>query len=131
MRKEELIGKTITNVYVSEDGSYLKLSTPNGYLLLQATGDCCSHSWIENVDLFGSLSKVESIDNQELRHEWEGEENYGDLTRFYGMKIKMERGTIDIDYRNSSNGYYGGDLSDETDWDYAEPDIATVWKKVK
>ena len=33
-----------------------------------------------------------------------------DEVEFYGLSIKTDKGEIVIDYRNSSNGYYGGSL---------------------
>ena len=33
-----------------------------------------------------------------------------DSLQFYGCKISTDRGEIVIDYRNDSNGYYGGNL---------------------
>jgi hypothetical protein len=34
-----------------------------------------------------------------------------EIIAFYGLKITTDKGDIIIDYRNSSNGYYGGNLS--------------------
>jgi hypothetical protein len=34
-----------------------------------------------------------------------------DVLAFYGCKISTDGGEIVIDYRNDSNGYYGGSLS--------------------
>ena len=36
--------------------------------------------------------------------------NY-DVLQFYGFKITTTRGVCVIDFRNESNGYYGGELS--------------------
>lgn len=42
--------------------------------------------------------------------------------QFYGFKLQTEKGDVVIEYRNSSNGYYGGDLvwppADGEDSDY-------------
>jgi hypothetical protein len=34
-----------------------------------------------------------------------------DCLQVYGLKVTTNKGEIVIDYRNSSNGYYGGNLS--------------------
>ncbi len=34
----------------------------------------------------------------------------GGETKYYGCKITTDKGHIIIDYRNESNGYYGGDI---------------------
>lgn len=31
--------------------------------------------------------------------------------QFYGFKIQTQKGDVVIEYRNSSNGYYGGNLA--------------------
>lgn len=33
-----------------------------------------------------------------------------DSVRYYGLKITTDKGRAVIDYRNDSNGYYGGNL---------------------
>lgn len=39
--------------------------------------------------------------------------------KYYGFKITTSKGHIIIDYRNSSNGYYGGSLEwPDTDYFY-------------
>ena len=35
---------------------------------------------------------------------------YPDCLRFYGLKVTTEKGRATIDYRNNSNGFYGGSL---------------------
>lgn len=43
-----------------------------------------------------------------------GEDDYGNQEiQYYGFHIRTENGDCTIDYRNQSNGYYGGNLS----WD--------------
>jgi hypothetical protein len=37
-----------------------------------------------------------------------------DDDRFYGIKLLTTGGYVDIVYRNSSNGYYGGELLRDT-----------------
>jgi hypothetical protein len=128
MKRDELIGQPITGVFLSDDKEYIKFVTPKGDCVLMAYGDCCSHTWIENVDLFGDLSVVESLEHTKLRED--GEVDY-EVIRYYGLEIKMTRGTITVDYRNSSNGYYGGELTDDVgSWDWEEPDPATTWKEI-
>lgn len=62
-------------------------------------------------------------------------DNDGELIQFYGFSIKTDRGDIEIDYRNSSNGYYGGNLSfDDRDFygGVFEQNISTCqWINIK
>ncbi len=107
-----LIGKTITAVYIAKDGGALRfdiegIDTP---LIVRADGDCCSHTWVETIDgpeqLIGS--PVVSVEDVPMRGD---EDRDGDVIAFYGCKITTGIGYATIDYRNESNGYYGGNLS--------------------
>lgn len=56
----------------------------------------------------GTVTAVEDLDMPNLDT---GDEDKYDVTMYYGCKIKTTKGDCVIDYRNSSNGYYGGRLS--------------------
>ena len=106
-----LIGKTINSMQIAEDKKALLFKTTDGDIIAKTDGDCCSDSWVENVELpaLGFPAKV--IDMQDL--DLPGIKNPnedGEVTEVYGCKITTDKGEIIIDYRNSSNGYYGGDL---------------------
>jgi hypothetical protein len=104
-----LIGKTVTAVHLADDGGAIKFTLADGKeIMARADGDCCSHSWIEAVDLpvflLGTVATVEDLffgseDSEEF-----------DCLKKYGCKITTDKGTSVIDFRNSSNGYYGGEL---------------------
>jgi len=76
-------------------------------------GDCCSRSWIEHIDGVNYLIgheimsvKVMYMPKPAKNHhncvkEW-------DVVKYYSVKITTDEGICDIDFRNSSNGYYGG-----------------------
>lgn len=55
--------------------------------------------------MHGTVRAVEHIDMPDL-----GSTNEDACIAYYGMKITTEKGRCVIDYRNSSNGYYGGSL---------------------
>jgi hypothetical protein len=81
---------------------------------LCAEGDCCSTCWIEGIDdttvLRGEVLDVEDIDMPDLGN-IDGSRFSGvDEVSYYGLKITTKHGRAVLDYRNSSNGYYGGSL---------------------
>lgn len=110
-----LIGKTITGLKIATDSQALLISTTEGDLVVRVDGDCCSHSWIENVELpaLGFPAKVTAVEELSLpadyytRHPGPPEQ---ESLALYGAKIVTDRGEIVIDYRNESNGYYGGSI---------------------
>lgn len=108
MKVNPLVGKEVVAVFLASDGGAIKfVLIDNTSIIARADGDCCSHTWIENVQLpenmIGTVRAVEDID-MPISMERDGE------LKFYGCKITTEHGSCVIDYRNESNGYYGGDL---------------------
>lgn len=112
-----LIGKTVVKLFIANDKQALKFELDTGEsLVVRADGDCCSYSWIENIQgveqLLGSevvsVEDVDGIHDSVSDDKFEGEEY--EYLQFYGCKITTLKGYALIDYRNSSNGYYGGSL---------------------
>lgn len=114
---DALVGKTITAYELGDGGESITFHTTDGDVALVATGDCCSRSWIESLDapdaLLGTVTAADEIDMPDLGNiesiafpqEWGVEE-----VSYYGLRITTERGQCVLDYRNDSNGYYGGSL---------------------
>lgn len=109
---KELIGKTVSGLRVNDDQSVLTFNHPDGTNTSYDTyGDCCSETWF--ADITGVLAllggkvigvedvRMESVDDGRTRQ---------DEDKFYGVKLKTDKGFVDIVYRNSSNGYYGGSI---------------------
>lgn len=111
MKQNYFIGKTITGIKIARDKKALLFITrENGRGIVRTDGDCCSSSWVESVSLpaLGFPAVVTAVDDLELPGTVENEKG---LMRVYGVKMTTDRGEIIIDFRNSSNGYYGGNLS--------------------
>ncbi len=112
--KERIIGKTLKNVLLSDNKGAIKFIVDNDEeFIARADGDCCSYSWIESVEspasiLGGVITGITDIEMQDPETDGDGY-----VTVFYGCKIETTKGSITVDYRNESNGYYGGDLK----WD--------------
>jgi len=106
-----LDGKVIKNMKVADDQKALLIITDQGELIVKVDGDCCSDTWIEAIETpaLGFPAKVFHVENLDMPEpEKRGE---FEVTTFYGCKIITDKGEIIIDYRNFSNGYYGGYLS--------------------
>ena len=104
-----LIGHTLFAVYLAEDREAVKFVTDNGEVVARCDADCCSYTWIEHIDLpaLGLPAVVVAAEDVVLNQDMD--DRGGELA-FYGFKITTDRGELLIDYRNESNGYYGGDL---------------------
>ena len=113
----KLTNKTIQRIDIAEDRKALRLICGDGEeIIARADGDCCSDSWIEHIELpaLGFPAKVLSTEDLEFPDKAKyGSHEAGDdfdYLQFYGCKIVTDKGELIIDYRNDSNGYYGGDL---------------------
>jgi hypothetical protein len=109
---KELIGKTVTGLRVNKEQSVLVFDHPDGDTTSYVTyGDCCSETWFADIvgvaALLGSL--VLGAEYVELPNVDDGRTRQ-DCDQFYGVKLRTSKGYVDIVYRNSSNGYYGGDI---------------------
>jgi hypothetical protein len=107
-----LVGKTIKEVFLASDSKAMKFVTDEGDIIAKADGDCCSDSWVESVDdptvlIDATVLEVEDTSMPDLGSPGE----YDGVIAYYGCKITTTKGRAVIDYRNSSNGYYGGNLS--------------------
>jgi hypothetical protein len=109
--KNRLVGKKIEKIYISKCKSAIIFICENGSVGAYCYADCCSYTWIEHIELpaLGFPATVVSVDDLDLPGSDENHPEF-DYLQVYGCKITTDRGEIIIDYRNSSNGYYGGDL---------------------
>lgn len=75
-------------------------------------GDCCSNTFIESViEPFALTPGVTIVDVRDILMPYQlYDESIHECLKFYGLAIHTTKGIAIIDYRNSSNGYYGGSL---------------------
>lgn len=107
----ELVGKSIRSIWISDDQRTLSFETDQGTVTYDAEGDCCSESWFADITgvsalLGGTVTTAQeiSMDGYNVNDgRCRQEEDAA-----YGIKITTNKGYADIVYRNSSNGYYGG-----------------------
>lgn len=107
-----LVGKTITAMKIADDKEAILFVTDSGEIVARCDADCCSHTWVEHIELpaKGFPALVLDVSGLDLPG---SDDNHPELEclQVYGCKITTDKGDLVIDYRNSSNGYYGGNLS--------------------
>jgi hypothetical protein len=106
MAMEELIGKTITKLFMYS-GAYLVFECSDGEILAyRAEGDCCSSSWFEHVTLCGLLNNV--VIETNYAGGSRTDDNEYDTLEISNYEVKTAKGISTFELRNSSNGYYSG-----------------------
>ncbi len=106
---KELEGKTISRVLMNDDDTVIVFETTTGEkIIYEAQGDCCSESWFSSIiglkNLLGQ-QVIEVTERPEIG-DLESERQENDI--LYGYFIRMKNGVTEIEFRNASNGYYGG-----------------------
>lgn len=106
-----LVGKILVGVKIAEDKEAILFQTTGGDIVARCDADCCSYTWIEHIELPArgfpaTVISANDIDMPDL-----GDMDGRDVVAYYGYKIVTDKGELLIDYRNDSNGYYGGSLS--------------------
>lgn len=107
-----LLNKKIVKMQIASDKEALLFVTDDGQqLIVRVDAKCCSYTWIESVELpaLGFPFTVIACDDLDMNKEPLENEEY-ECLQFYGAKITTDKGDLVIDYRNSSNGYYGGSI---------------------
>lgn len=109
----ELIGNKIDGLWMIGQHT-LVFDTRRGPLGYVTDGECCSETWfadIIGVDclLGGTVVSVEDLPLDD--YNTDDGRGTQEVDRAYGHKITTEKGSCDVVYRNSSNGYYGGSIS--------------------
>jgi hypothetical protein len=107
---EQLVGKTLTKVELAADKMAIRFTVDGETVVAKCDADCCSHTWIESVEMpaGGLPATILGIGELTLPQD---QERDGELIQFYGLKLVTDKGDFVLDYRNESNGYYGGDLT--------------------
>lgn len=114
-----LVGATIVDVRIDSAKEKLTFVLKGEEVRTYYTdGDCCSQSWIEHVSGIegargAEVIAVEQVDVGEIAHPQDRGEREYDCLKAYITKIKLRgRPDFEIEYRNNSNGFYGGSLKE-------------------
>lgn len=122
---KEIFERFISSVYTDDEKKYLvfidKLTFlvpdedhPEGvrHLVYVAKGECCSYSWFESINPIENLINKRVIGVEKKEEECvECNHDESKCEKAYGYTIKTQNGYCDIEFRNSSNTFYGGSCS--------------------
>ena len=115
--KTKLIGRRILKVRVSTEQDALILDLDNHEsATFVVHGDCCSNSWIEHhtiPELGGTITDIDEPFLEPHDDPTQGVESW-ETIRVYHTAFRTTKGDLIVEYRNSSNGYYGGWMSGPT-----------------
>lgn len=128
--KKKIVGKIVKRLYIAGDDHLMFEFEDGTSMYLVTDADCCSESWIEHMsgvsDIIGKeIVRVIDKDLGEVTPtRQEADKLYSTEIEFKHPQGTYQYGnTLFIEYRNSSNGYYGGDLCC-----YKEPHTNNEWK---
>lgn len=108
--KNCLIGRKVTKAYLSPDKTAIELIMDSGdKVTMVAHGECCSRSWFEHVNGTEFLLGEKVLDFKEIDMDKDINTDDG-LLRFYRVELHTSKGVFELDLRNESNGYYGGEV---------------------
>lgn len=121
MSEARVKGCVLRSVTLEDDGQRVVLTLTDGSRRVYETeGDCCSTSWVEHLtvppDIDGAtVLHVSPTDygveaSPEQYAECKTHREGLDVLKVYQTVIATDRGDVVIEYRNDSNGYYGGSL---------------------
>lgn len=116
-----LVGKRINGIFLANDAWTVVFRTTEGrYLCYNTENDCCNSVWFNHINGIDAVGKGNSFDL--LRgalvlsvedKDWVQQEDEGyEVIEDVCFTLRTDRGYIDIEVRNSHNGYYGGRVSE-------------------
>ena len=119
---KELIGKRINGIFVGNDKWALVFRDVTGkFYRYDTSNDCCNTVWVNHLtgvevvgqgDAFDLMrgALVTGAEDKGWGENRSDEDDY-EVVQDGFWTIKTDRGYIDIEVRNSHNGYYGGGFS--------------------
>ncbi|SRR5258708_1432897 len=126
-----LVGRKIKEVKMPDDENIEFFLEDGKKITWRTYGDCCSETWFESIDGIGYLRGgivVEIIEKEipkEVQEQLKSTRQESDQLYGYTLIVEIEGGEydkdynriprrerVDIEFRNSSNGYYGGDVTE-------------------
>jgi hypothetical protein len=114
-----LVGKRINGVFLGNDAWTLVFRTTDGeYHRFDTSNDCCNSVWVNHITGLHILGEGNSFDllkgalvtgseNKGWGENRSDEDGYEVIQDGF-WTLRTDRGYIDIEVRNSHNGYYGG-----------------------
>jgi hypothetical protein len=113
-----MIGKKLAGVRLNQSRTRVTFEFKDGHArTFGVEGDCCSSSWIEHLELPNRIDGATLLsveDSAPITQDHAEHDDDGEIS-VYNTAFKTDCGEIVLEYRNSSNGYYGGYLTDEVE----------------
>jgi hypothetical protein len=124
-----LVGKRINGIFLGNDAWTVVFRTTEGEHFRYDTGnDCCNSVWVNHITGVDAVGKGNSFDllrgalvtgaeDKEWTENRDGSDEGHEVIQDGFYTLHTDRGYIDIEVRNSHNGYYGGsfEFADEAD----------------
>lgn len=115
MDVEKLIDLEVLSVEITDDNRVLKFIPVAGNpLYLVATGECCSDSWFDHIyfneEPSGRIIDVKTIELGEVLASLQESDTIYGLELVFQSSDGLYKTRLQIEMRNSSNGYYGGEF---------------------
>lgn len=118
----DLIGKRINGVFLANDAWTLVFRTTDGkYYRYDTENDCCNTVWVNHMTGVNILGEGNSFDllrgalvtgcEDKGWGENRSDEDGWEVVQDGFWTLKTDRGYIDVEVRNSHNGYYGGSFN--------------------
>lgn len=112
--ESQLVGATVTALLLDKGEGSAFFVTDRGIVEARCEGDCCSETWFADIvgvsNLFAEVDKVEDIPLPDFVNVEDGRGRQSQ-DQAYAVRISTALGSCEFVYRNSSNGYYGGNIS--------------------
>jgi hypothetical protein len=126
-----LRGERINGLLLGNDGWTLVVRTVGGkYFRFDTANDCCNSVWFNHVTGVNILGEgnsfdlirgalVTEVETKDFERQ-DDEDGYEVIDDAF-ITIRTDRGYLDLEVRNSHNGYYGGSISYNDD-----PDLTSI-----
>ena len=116
-----MIGKSIESVVLNKEKDAITFLFKDGSnIILVTEADCCSSSWIEHLEMPDQIAGAvitEVLEDDNIpahdNHKCGEKTCEHDCLMVYHTIFRTTNGDIVIEYRNDSNGYYGGNLAEK------------------
>lgn len=104
-----LIGETVVSFGETMNLDKLIFRTESADFIFRYQEDCCSETFLNHVNRCDELlgHKILSIDSVESESDQSVRQEYDEI---HLWRLTTSGGTCELEVRNSSNGYYGGNV---------------------
>lgn len=103
---DELKNKLVRKVFYNENEITFVLDDDTK-VSYRAVGDCCSSSYIEDLDNRDAFTNAIFVDVEEVDGETKDVSDW-EVYKWTFYKFKTNKGMCTLSFRNESNGYYNG-----------------------